>query len=207
MGAFAVATGLAARTDAVHAAAHQIAFQLWLASSLLADSLAVAGQSLIARELAHGDARGRRYATDVVSRVTNLSLLLGMALATGLTVGCYILPLPRLFSSDMEVMSVLGLLLPAVIATQPLNALAFTLDGVLYGVNGFKYAAGAMIASALPAVAAMLLGMQAAGALGWTFDGRLLVVWGGLALLMFLRFATIMVPLRNLWPPFDKLRP
>jgi hypothetical protein len=35
-----------------HAAAHQICFQLWLASSLLADALAVAAQSLLARRLA-----------------------------------------------------------------------------------------------------------------------------------------------------------
>jgi len=51
-GTFAVATSLAARSDLAHAAAHQICIQLWLASSLLADSLAVAAQTLLAQGLA-----------------------------------------------------------------------------------------------------------------------------------------------------------
>ena len=51
---FALATSLASRTDATHAAAHTIAFQIWLASSLLADSLAVAAQALLAKQLAAG---------------------------------------------------------------------------------------------------------------------------------------------------------
>lgn len=49
---FALATALAARTDVAHAAGHQICLQLWLASSLLADALAVAAQTLVARLLA-----------------------------------------------------------------------------------------------------------------------------------------------------------
>ncbi len=51
-GTFALATSLAARSDLAHAAAHQICLQLWLASSLLADSLAVAAQTLLAQGLA-----------------------------------------------------------------------------------------------------------------------------------------------------------
>lgn len=54
-GTFAVATSLAAQSDLVHAAAHQICIQLWLASSLLADSLAVAAQTLLAQGLAAKD--------------------------------------------------------------------------------------------------------------------------------------------------------
>ena len=59
-GTFAVATSVASRTDAAHAAAYQVCLQLWLASSLLADSLAVAAQSIMARRLAVGDARTAR---------------------------------------------------------------------------------------------------------------------------------------------------
>ena len=53
-GTFALATSLAARSDLAHAAAHQICLQLWLASSLLADSLAVAAQTLLAQGVAAG---------------------------------------------------------------------------------------------------------------------------------------------------------
>ena len=51
-GTFAVATSMAARTDSVHTAAHQICLQVWLATSLLADALAVAAQTLTARNVA-----------------------------------------------------------------------------------------------------------------------------------------------------------
>ena len=54
-GTFAVATATAARIDVPHAAGHQICLQLWLASSLLADALAVAAQALVARLLAAKD--------------------------------------------------------------------------------------------------------------------------------------------------------
>jgi hypothetical protein len=52
---YAVATGVVARGGSFPAAAHQVAFQLWLAASLLADSLAVASQTLVARAVAGGD--------------------------------------------------------------------------------------------------------------------------------------------------------
>ena len=51
-----VATATAARIDVPHAAGHQICLQLWLATSLLADALAVAAQALVARLLAAKDA-------------------------------------------------------------------------------------------------------------------------------------------------------
>lgn len=59
-GTFALATSLAARSDLAHAAAHQICLQLWLASSLLADSLAVAAQTLIAQGVAAKELRQTR---------------------------------------------------------------------------------------------------------------------------------------------------
>ncbi len=45
----------------------QVCFQVWLASSLLADSLAVASQTLLARSVAAGDyAYGRRVSKCVM---------------------------------------------------------------------------------------------------------------------------------------------
>ena len=61
-GTFALATSLAAKSDLAHAAAHQICLQLWLASSLLADSLAVAAQTLMAQGVAANELRQTRKA-------------------------------------------------------------------------------------------------------------------------------------------------
>lgn len=199
---FSVATGLAARTDAAHAAAHQIAFQLWLSSSLLADALAVAAQALVARSLAAGTAAGRAVAAAVGRRVVTLSLGLGVALAGGLTAGATLFPLARLFSSDPAVLAALEGLMPAVVALQPLNALAFTMDGLLYGVNGFGYAAAAMAAAAGPAVGLMAAGAAAAGG---DPVKLLAAVWAGLGAVMVGRFVGIWVPYARRAPPFDVL--
>ena len=203
---FSVATALCSQTDAAYAAAHQIAFQLWLASSLLADSLAVAAQSLVARSLAAGTAAGRKVARTVGSRVINLSCGLGVALATGLTVGTTVLPLTHAFSSDPGVLSVLSSLMPVVIALQPINALAFTLDGLLYGVNGFSYAAQAMAVSAVPAVGTMLLGAQWVAQHAAGPEAQLTVVWAGLTVVMMGRLLTIFIPFKLQKAPFDKLK-
>lgn len=88
-----------------------------------------------------------------------------------------------------------------------MNALAFLADGVLYGVGGFAYAVGAMIAACLPAGAAMLLGARLAGGMAPSAaaDAQLAAVWVGLGLLMLGRFLTIYAPLLARRPPFDKL--
>ncbi|KAG7670148.1 putative Protein DETOXIFICATION 45, chloroplastic [Nannochloris sp. 'desiccata'] len=209
---FSLATALSSRTDASHAAAHQIAFQLWLASSLLADSLAVAAQSLIARSLATGTVAGRTAAALVSRRILDLSFKLGLTLAAGLTVGSAIFPLTRVFSSDPGVLTVLNFLMPIVILLQPVNALAFTMDGLLYGVNGFAYAAKAMAISAIPAIGTMLAGMRffvgpvsTSSATMSAPAAVLSVVWTGLAVVMAARFLTIFIPYKLRNKPFDVL--
>ncbi|KAK9794036.1 hypothetical protein WJX73_008223 [Symbiochloris irregularis] len=136
---FALATAMAARSDVAHAASHQICLQMWLASSLLADALAVAAQTLVARLLASGRADSARA---VSRRVIRLGLLLGGILAAGMALGTR--PLISTFTQDSSVRAASLTIFPLVALTQPLNALAFVWDGVLYGAGGFSYAAKAM---------------------------------------------------------------
>ncbi len=94
------------------------------------------------------------------------------------------------------------------ILTQPLNSLAFLMDGVLYGAGGYRYAALAMLASCVPAATAMLGAAQLTGSPGLALDpadAQLLGVWAGLGILMLGRFATIYLPLQQRRHPFDKL--
>jgi Na+-driven multidrug efflux pump len=44
-----------------------------------------------------------------------------------------------MFSKDAAVLQLVAALLPAVIISQPINALAFVWDGVLFGAGGFRY--------------------------------------------------------------------
>lgn len=139
-GTFALAIALVSRIDPVQAAAHQVCFQVWLASSLLADALAVAAQSLVARNVAAG---APQAADAVIRRTCQLSAVLGVSLSVVLWALEPVLP--QLFTDDPIVVAHIRELLPFVLLTQPLNALAFTLDGVLYGVQGFAWAAKAML--------------------------------------------------------------
>jgi Na+-driven multidrug efflux pump len=213
---------------------------VWLAASLLADSLAVAAQSLLARCLAAGDAPTARAVGD---RTVTFALLLGVALAAGMGLaGAWF---PAWFSRDAAVLSAAAGILPMVVShpslpaeldrpppplvsprgapppalrmrlpnpcwrhtthtplqvlTQPLNALAFLMDGILYGAGGFGYAAVAMAAAALPALLVMRAGASLAGG---DSAAQLLAVWAGLGSVMALRWLTIFVPYQLKLGPF-----
>ncbi|HEY2440829.1 MAG TPA: MATE family efflux transporter, partial [Solirubrobacteraceae bacterium] len=62
LGAFLLASALAARIGTASLGAHQIAFQLYLFLALVLDAIAIAGQILVARMLGAGDAAGAREA-------------------------------------------------------------------------------------------------------------------------------------------------
>lgn len=62
--------------------------------------------------------------------------LLGVSLSVVLTLGRG--SIPGMFSKDAAVLDLVGALLPAVIISQPINALAFVWDGVLFGAGGFR---------------------------------------------------------------------
>lgn len=209
-GCFAFATALAARAGPEAAAAHQVAFQIWLASSLLADSLAIAAQSLVARNLAAGHAE---HAVAVATRCLDLSLRLGLVLAV--CVGVVSPFLPALFTSDPTVAGIITTIMPIIAITQPINSVAFLLDGVLYGVSGFAFAAGWMAVSGGGAVATMMMINKMVSSSGSTISSgtgilggsssQLIGIWGGLVMLMVLRVVTIVVPFIKRWKPFDKL--
>ncbi|XP_031103260.1 protein DETOXIFICATION 44, chloroplastic isoform X2 [Ipomoea triloba] len=168
-----LATSLAAREGPIPMAGHQICFQVWLALSMLTDALALAGQALLASDYSQGNYTRAR---EVVYKV----LQIGMA--TGLTLGVSLLlwfgALSSLFSSDSEVLEIASYGTLFVAGSQPVNAIAFVLDGLYYGVSDFEFAAYSML----------LIGMISSVFL-WVatpFFG-LAGVWAGLFLLMALR--------------------
>ena len=75
----------------------------------------------------------------VARRTVTLAGLLGLGLAGVLAILAD--PLPQLFNPSQSVMAAIRPIFGFVIVTQPLNALAFVWDGVLYGAGGFPYAA------------------------------------------------------------------
>ncbi|XP_017977221.1 PREDICTED: protein DETOXIFICATION 42 isoform X5 [Theobroma cacao] len=134
-----VAASLSARQGPTTMAAFQICLQIWLAASLLADGLAVAGQAILASAFAKKDYE-KIIAT--ASRVLQIGILLGLLLSFILVVGLQIAS--RLFTKDIAVLKLISLGIPFIAATQPINALAFVFDGVNYGASDFAYSAYSM---------------------------------------------------------------
>ncbi|WRX31659.1 Multi antimicrobial extrusion protein - like 10 [Theobroma cacao] len=137
-----LSASMAARQGSTSMAAFQVCLQVWLATSLLADGLAVAGQAILASAFAKGD---HEKATATASRVLQLGLVLGLILAVvlggGLSFGA------KLFTKDVNVLHLIGTGIPFVAATQPINSLAFVFDGVNFGASDFAYSAFSLASS------------------------------------------------------------
>ncbi|MBA0650730.1 hypothetical protein Goklo_018116, partial [Gossypium klotzschianum] len=137
-----LSASMAARLGSTSMAAFQVCLQVWLATSLLADGLAVAGQAILASSFARKD---NEKATATASRVLQLGLVLGLILAVilggGLSFGA------KLFTKDADVLRLIGTGIPFVAATQPINSLAFVFDGVNFGASDFAYSAFSLASS------------------------------------------------------------
>ncbi|CAI5478821.1 unnamed protein product [Closterium sp. Yama58-4] len=165
-----LATSMAARQGHTSMAAHQIAMQIWLAVSLMSDSVALGAQTMLASAFARHDARRVRR---IAMRATQMALLMGLTTATLLTLATpYI---PRAFTSDHTVQKALTSLMPFVAATQPITSLAFVFDGLHYGASDFAYAATAMITVMPPIAGVLAYAPKVMGIHG---------VWVGLTLIM-----------------------
>ncbi|KAL8536296.1 hypothetical protein ACS0TY_011786 [Phlomoides rotata] len=168
-------TSMAARQGTVAMAAHQICLQVWLAVSLLTDALGAATQALIASYVSKEDYTSVR---DLTFFALKISVVTGVSLA--LILGVSFSSLAPLFTKDVEVIRVVKTGILFVSASQPLNALAFIVDGLYYGVSDFRYAAISMIVSGAISSAVLIYAPTVIGLPG---------VWLGLTLLMGLRAA------------------
>jgi len=184
IGTMTLATAVATRVGTIQVAAHQVGTQIWLLLALVLDSLAVAGQTLVA---------GYRGAGDPGMARRTANRLLGWGLAGGFVLGgtFFILGpvLPRLFTDEPEVLRAVARIYPFVVAMQPINALVFVWDGVFIGAERFRFLALQMSFSAACATAVLLLVVP----LGWGLAG----VWWGIAALMIARAVSLAIGYRN----------
>ena len=170
-GALTMATAVAARIGATDVAAHEIAFAVMSLLALALDAIAIAGQSLIGRYLGAGDtttarAVGRRM----------LELGIGAGVLSAIVVLAVRPVLPDIFSNDPDVVSLAGFVLLWVALLQPVNALAFVLDGLLIGAGDMRFLAVAM-------VGALACTIPMAGAVLW-LDLGIGWVWATIGVLM-----------------------
>ena len=177
--ALVVATAVAARLGPVDVAAHQIAFEIWNVLALGLDAIAIAGQAMVGRALGAGDGPAAR---DAGRRMIEWGVALGVLV--GVLVALLRTALPHLFTDDAEVLALAGFLLLWVAALQPVNAVAFVLDGVLIGAGDMRFLAWAMIVAAAVFIPAALLVLALDAGVGW--------LWASLGLLMVTRSSTLL---------------
>ncbi|KAL4186517.1 hypothetical protein AMTRI_Chr09g14480 [Amborella trichopoda] len=169
-----LSTSMAARLGPSAMAAHQLCFQLWLAVSLLADAMAMSGQAMIASAFSKGE---YKRVKEITYCVLKTGLFTGISLAIILC-ACFG-SIVELFSKDAEVLSIVRTGVLFVCGSQPINALAFVFDGLLFGICDFAYAARSMITISAISSAFLFYAPSIFGLYG---------VWSGLAAFMTLRY-------------------
>ena len=184
MGAFVLAGAVATRFGDASIAAHQVAFQLWIFLALVLDSVAIAGQIIVGRELGAGR---RDEAYGAGERMIWLSVALGGVFATLMLALTNVLP--RAFTGDSAVLEETALLWPLFALMQPLNGAVFALDGILIGAGDGPFLAGSMVAAFL-ACSALL---AASLAEDWGIRG----VWTALVVLILVRLTLMTARFRR----------
>jgi putative MATE family efflux protein len=184
MAAFVLAGAVATRFGDAAIGAHQVAFQLWIFLALVLDSVAIAGQIIVGRELGAGR---RDEAYGAGERMIWLSVALGAVFAA--TVLALAGVLPRAFTDDASVLDEAALLWPLFALMQPLNGAVFALDGILIGASDGPFLALSMVV-AFVACATVL---AASLAEEWGIRG----VWSALVVLIVVRLALMTTRFRR----------
>ena len=179
MGSFVLAGAVATRSGEAAIGAHQIAFQLFILLALVLDSVAIAGQIIVGRELGAGRTE-RAYAAS--SRMIWLSVAAGAAFTVVMLALADLLP--RIFTSDASVLDEAAILWPLFALMQPLNGAVFALDGILIGAGDGPFLAISM-ALAFGACALVLVATLAGE---WGIRG----VWAALVVLILVRLTAML---------------
>ena len=181
---FVLAGAVATRFGDAAIAAHQVAFQLWIFLALVLDSVAIAGQIIVGRELGAGR---REEAYGASERMIWLSVALGAAFALVMLALAGVIP--RAFSDDASVLDQTALLWPLFALMQPLNGAVFALDGILIGASDGRFLAVSMFAAFAACAAVLLLTVEA----DWGIRG----VWAALVVLIVGRLALLTTRFRR----------
>ena len=184
MGSFLLAGAVATRFGEASIGAHQVAFQLFIFLALVLDSIAIAGQIIVGRELGSGQ-REEAYAAG--ERMIWLSVALGGVFAALMLVLSGVLP--RIFTGDTAVLDEAALLWPLFALMQPFNGAVFALDGILIGAGDGPFLAISM-ALAFVACASVLIATLAED---WGIRG----VWAALVVLILVRLAAMTARFRR----------
>lgn len=143
LGTLGAATAMAAKDGATTLAAHSITMGVWQFSTYVNDGIEVAGQTLIAQTSGADDAAGRRR---VIRRTLQWALRVGVG--ASLVLGVFRTSVVSIFTDDVAVRNGAIGVMWFVVLLQPVNSVAFALDGIMVGAAKQRLMAVAMVAAA-----------------------------------------------------------
>lgn len=174
---FLSVSAVAARISADALAAHQIVWQLWVFTSLLLDSIAIAAQSLVGASLGRGEtAESRELGREIVT----VGLIVGTILAVLFAALRPVAPL--VFTHDSGVLAMVGTPWWFLVGLLPLAGALFASDGVLLGAGDAAFLRNVTTGSAFLCFLPLI---WASYALSW----GLLGLWSGFGLFICARAA------------------
>lgn len=131
---FFIITAFATRLGTTVVAAYQVALQAWLLAAYCMDGLAITATSLGGQLLGKGDLGAHR----LLSRRL-VSLGLGVGSSFFLFYWLAETWVQGLFTNRPEIMALLGTIWFWLAASQPINAMAYVYDGILFGAKDFVF--------------------------------------------------------------------
>ncbi|WP_080794517.1 MATE family efflux transporter [Corynebacterium pacaense] len=177
--AFLSAAAVAARFGTASLAAHQVMLQLWNFITLVLDSLAIAAQTLTGAALGRSStAVARKVGIRVISYSLVFALVLGAVFATLHSI------IPRIFTSDPEVLAAIAEPWWIMIAMIIAGGVVFAIDGVLLGASDAVFLRNASII-------AVLGGFLPGVWLSYVLDAGLTGVWFGLLAFIIIRLLAV----------------
>ena len=149
--AYTVTASAAARLGTIPMAAYSLTFNLGFATSQLCESISVATQALIARDMPLNTWK-KRYAA---GHVMNRSLLAGILVSSALTIFTLLNQDNVLggLTTSVEIRNAAAAIMPVVLATQIFKGLAYSTGGILLGGFDWLWSTAGMVASAIVCVA------------------------------------------------------
>lgn len=133
--AYSVCARKAASLGAVAAAAYNLTFQLGFATTQICEAVAVAVQTLLARELADNQTHTPAVKAKMVRHLINTSLLMGGTVATGLSLTTFLQrdSILRGLTTNLAIREASTVIFPAVLLTQVFKGLAYPVNGIIMG--------------------------------------------------------------------------
>ena len=180
--AFIIALRYASKYGEITLAAYAIGIQIWLFSSFFIDGFSTAGNAMAGKFLGENSNDKLRA---LVLKLLKINGLVAMGLGVA-----YLVLYPVLgswFNDDIKVITSLNSFLWIIILAQPLNSIAFTMDGIFKGMGRAKLLRNTLIiGSFLVFIPTLLLGdylgmkimsIWCAFVLWMAFRGGTLVYW------------------------------